>query len=149
MGRRTLLLIAAVVLAGLGATLVLFYAHGADQRAAQGQTLRSVLVAKALIPQTGSFSKKDMAGQALVPRPCNSLKTKIRTLWCRFVSPATSAGIASGPRNAKGCTAQPAAVLSWLGSFTKLLSCGIAPLACGPRVLNAKTPVPDERLFYR
>ena len=50
MGRRTLLLIAAVVLAGLGATLVLLYAHGADERAAQGQSLRSVLVAKSQIP---------------------------------------------------------------------------------------------------
>ena len=56
MGRRTLLLIAAVVLAGLGATLVLLYAHGADQRAAQGQQLRHVLVAVAEIPAgtTGS-----------------------------------------------------------------------------------------------
>ena len=56
MGRRTSLLIAAVVLAGLGATLVLLYAHGADQRAAQGQQLRSVLVAKTQIPAgtTGS-----------------------------------------------------------------------------------------------
>jgi pilus assembly protein CpaB len=50
MGRRTLLLIAAVVLAGLGATLVLLYAHGADQRATQGQQLRRVFVAKSEIP---------------------------------------------------------------------------------------------------
>jgi len=50
MGRRSVLLVAAVVLAGLGATLVFLYARGADQRAAQGLALRQVLVATVEIP---------------------------------------------------------------------------------------------------
>jgi pilus assembly protein CpaB len=43
--RRTLLLIAAVLVAALGTSLVYLYAHGADRRALDGQEPRAVLVA--------------------------------------------------------------------------------------------------------
>ena len=88
MGRRTLLLIAAVVLAGLGATLVLLYAHGADERAAQGQTLRSVLVAKTQIPAgttggalSGSslVEVRQVASNSVVPGALTDLSS-VRTL---------------------------------------------------------------------
>ena len=46
MGRRTLLLIAAFVVAALGTVLVFLYAHNADTAAKEGQTLVKVLVAK-------------------------------------------------------------------------------------------------------
>jgi pilus assembly protein CpaB len=49
MGRRTILLVAAVLVAALGTTLVFLYARGADQRAAAGQELVKVLFAKSEI----------------------------------------------------------------------------------------------------
>jgi pilus assembly protein CpaB len=49
MGRRTILLIAALLVAALGTTLVFLYARGADQRAAAGQELVQVLFAKSEI----------------------------------------------------------------------------------------------------
>ncbi len=50
MGRRTMLLVAALLIAALGTTLVFLYARGADQRAAAGQELVKVLFAKSEIP---------------------------------------------------------------------------------------------------
>lgn len=49
MGRRTLLLIAALVVAALGTVLVWMYANNADKQAQEGQQLVSVLVAKTKI----------------------------------------------------------------------------------------------------
>ena len=49
MGRRTLLLIAALVVAALGTVLVWMYANNANQQAQEGQKLVSVLVAKSKI----------------------------------------------------------------------------------------------------
>lgn len=49
MGRRTILLVAALLVAALGTTLVFLYARGADQRAAAGQELVKVLFAKSEI----------------------------------------------------------------------------------------------------
>lgn len=49
MGRRTLLLIAALVVAALGTVLVWMYANNANQAAQEGQKLVSVLVAKSKI----------------------------------------------------------------------------------------------------
>lgn len=49
MGRRTLLLVAALVVAALGTVLVFFYAQNAENAAQQGQTLVRVLVAKTQI----------------------------------------------------------------------------------------------------
>jgi pilus assembly protein CpaB len=82
MGRRTLLLVAAVVLAGLGATLVFLYAHGADQRAAQGQQLRHVLVATTTIPAgttgsalagSASVALRDVAAGSVAPGALSDL----------------------------------------------------------------------------
>jgi pilus assembly protein CpaB len=49
MGRRTLLLIAALVVAALGTVLVFLYAQNAQKAAQEGQTLEKVLVAKTKI----------------------------------------------------------------------------------------------------
>jgi pilus assembly protein CpaB len=82
MGRRSLLLVAAVVLAGLGATLVFWYAHGADQRAAQNQTLRAVLVATSTIPAgttaasligSGSVQLRQIASGSVAPGALSNL----------------------------------------------------------------------------
>jgi pilus assembly protein CpaB len=51
MGRRTLLLIAALLIAALGSTMVFLYAQSADERAREGLQLREVLVAQVDIPQ--------------------------------------------------------------------------------------------------
>jgi pilus assembly protein CpaB len=84
MGRRTLLLVAAVVLAGLGATLVFLYAHGADQRAAQGQQLEQVLVATTTIPAgttgaslngSASVQQRSVASNSVAPGALTSLTT--------------------------------------------------------------------------
>jgi pilus assembly protein CpaB len=50
MGRRTLLLIAALVVAALGTTGVFLYVNGVDDRAQAGVKIDKILVAKALIP---------------------------------------------------------------------------------------------------
>lgn len=50
MGRRTVLLISALLVAALGTALVFLYVRGADERAAEGQELVEVLFAKATIP---------------------------------------------------------------------------------------------------
>jgi len=88
MGRRSLLLIAAVVLAGLGATLVFWYANNADQRAAQNQTLRPVLVATTTIPAgttgaslvgSGSVELRHVAAGSVAPGALSDL-TAVRSL---------------------------------------------------------------------
>jgi pilus assembly protein CpaB len=50
MGRRTLLLIAALVVAALGTTGVFLYVNGVDDRAQAGVKIDEILVAKAAIP---------------------------------------------------------------------------------------------------
>ena len=62
MGRRTLLLIAAFVVAALGTVLVFLYAHNADSAAKEGQTLVKVLVAKDKIEAGTTGSTASAAG---------------------------------------------------------------------------------------
>jgi len=50
MGRRTVLLVAAIVIAAVGAGLVLLYVHNVNQRASAREAPRQVLVAKKIIP---------------------------------------------------------------------------------------------------
>jgi len=57
MGRRTLLLIAALVVAALGTTGIFLYVNGVDERAAAGYELVEVLVANA--PITAGTSAQD------------------------------------------------------------------------------------------
>lgn len=70
MGRRTVLLLVAVILAGLGTVMIFLYVQNADARAAQGQKLVKVLFAKTnLTPGTkvsdaqasGAFELRDVA----------------------------------------------------------------------------------------
>src|SRR5438477_8839683 len=49
MGRRTVLLVAAVLIAALGAGLVLLYVHNVNQRVSAREAPRQVLVAKKII----------------------------------------------------------------------------------------------------
>lgn len=75
MGRRTVLLVAAVVIAALGTTMVFLYVHGVNNQAIHKQDPVSVLVAKkAIEPGTtykdasdqASFEKKTVSRDALV-----------------------------------------------------------------------------------
>jgi pilus assembly protein CpaB len=50
MGRRTLLLVSALLIAALGSTMVYLYAQSADARAREGLALKSVLVAQVDVP---------------------------------------------------------------------------------------------------
>jgi pilus assembly protein CpaB len=50
MGRRTLLLISSILIAAVGTALVAIYVRGADERAEQGTSLVTVLVARQNIP---------------------------------------------------------------------------------------------------
>jgi pilus assembly protein CpaB len=74
MGRRTVLLVAALVIAALGTTMVFLYVHGLDDQAIHKQDPVSVLVAKRTIdPGTtykdasdqASFEKKTVSRDAL------------------------------------------------------------------------------------
>jgi len=76
MGRRTLLLIAALVVAALGATLVWLYASNAQKTAQEGQSLKTVLVAKARIDvgvtgsaasANGDFEQAQVPATSVVP----------------------------------------------------------------------------------
>jgi len=76
MGRRTLLLIAALVVAALGATLVWLYASNAQKTAQEGQSLKTVLVAKAKIDTgmtgsaasaNGNFEQAQVPATSVVP----------------------------------------------------------------------------------
>lgn len=76
MGRRTILLIAAVVVAALGAVLVFVYAHDANKRAEADQSPVNVLVAKTDIAagttgssaqSSGAFVVKSVPRSALTP----------------------------------------------------------------------------------
>jgi pilus assembly protein CpaB len=76
MGRRTLLLLAALVVAALGTLLVFLYAHNADTAAKEGQSLVKVLVAKAKIETStsgttasnnGAFEQQEIPTANVVP----------------------------------------------------------------------------------
>lgn len=88
MGRRTLLLVAAIVVAALGTVLIFAYVRNADNRAIKDQEPVKVLVAKTLIKagtlgseaeRTGSFKLQDVPRSATIvgvlsdPRPISSL----------------------------------------------------------------------------
>ena len=76
MGRRTLLLIAALVVAALGTVLIFLYVKGINDRALEGQNPVSVLVATAEIPAgttgdaaqaAGLLEKKTIAADSAAP----------------------------------------------------------------------------------
>lgn len=75
MGRRTILLIAAILVAAAGTTLVFLYARGADARALGDQRLVEVLIATkpvaagtsvAAAQSAGSFEKRGVAANSVV-----------------------------------------------------------------------------------
>ena len=77
MGRRTILLIAAILVAAAGTTLVFLYARGADARALGEQRLVEVLIAikpvaagtsVAAAQAAGSFQKREVAANSVVPQ---------------------------------------------------------------------------------
>ena len=77
MGRRTILLIAAILVAAAGTTLVFLYARGADARALGEQRLVEVLIAikpvaagttVATAQAAGSFQKREVAANSVVPQ---------------------------------------------------------------------------------
>lgn len=81
MGRRTILLIAALVVAALGAVLVFLYANNARNAALDGQERVTVLVATAQIEAgtqgsaaaaAGAFAEKDVPREDLVEGALNS-----------------------------------------------------------------------------
>lgn len=74
MGRRTVLLISALLVAALGTALVFLYVRGADQRAAEGQELVEVLFAKNQVnagttgsdaASAGSFELREVASNSV------------------------------------------------------------------------------------
>ena len=67
MGRRTLLLIAALIVAALGTTGVFLYVNGVDDRAQAGLKIQQVLVATAGIP-VGTPAKKAQDDGSMVLR---------------------------------------------------------------------------------
>lgn len=88
MGRRTILLIAALVVAALGTVLVFLYASNADERATEGQQLVKVLVAKTQVnpgttgtqaAQAGAFVEQEIPSDTTVPGVLSSV-TAIQNL---------------------------------------------------------------------
>lgn len=62
MGRRIIVLIAAVVLALAGAVLVLLYARGADDRALEGQQPQTVYVSEQVVPSGTTLKDAERGG---------------------------------------------------------------------------------------
>lgn len=76
MGRRTVLLLVAVILAGLGTAMVFLYVQNADARAAKDQQLQRVLFAKrnvaagtkvAAAQAAGAFELREVAANSVAP----------------------------------------------------------------------------------
>jgi len=76
MGRRTVLLVAAVLVAALGAGLVLIYVHDVNQKVKAREAPQQILVAKKIIPAgttgaaasaEGDFESKKVAREAVAP----------------------------------------------------------------------------------
>lgn len=63
MGRRTILLIAAVVIAALGATMIFLYVQGVDNRAVAGQQPVQVLTAKKVITAGETVADAQASGK--------------------------------------------------------------------------------------
>src|SRR5689334_7278972 len=79
MGRRTLLLIASILVAALGTALIWLYVQGADTRAAAGTAQVQVLVAgntvKAGMPASQVKTEQRLLPQTMVAGLTNSLLT--------------------------------------------------------------------------
>jgi pilus assembly protein CpaB len=82
MGRRTILLIAALVVAALGTTLVFVYVNGINNRALADQKPVKVLVTKSLIPagtsvedasKLGDFEQKEVAASSVAPNALSDI----------------------------------------------------------------------------
>lgn len=74
MGRRTILLIAAVVIAALGATMIFLYVQGVDSRAEAGQQPVQVLTAKKVITAGETVADAQASGKfALTSVPSNDV----------------------------------------------------------------------------
>jgi pilus assembly protein CpaB len=82
MGRRTLLLIAALAVAALGTTLVFVYVNGINNRALADQKPVKVLVTKNLIPagmsvedasRLGDFEQKEVAASSVAPNALSDI----------------------------------------------------------------------------
>ncbi len=74
MGRRTILLIAAVVIAALGATMIFLYVQGVDSRAEAGQQPVQVLTAKKVITAGETVADAQASGKfALTSVPSNDI----------------------------------------------------------------------------
>jgi len=114
MGRRTLLLIAAIVLAAIGTTLVFFYVDGINERAIADQQPTKVLVATQLVAagttgaaaaSAGSFELKAFPKAAVVSgalsdvTPINNLVAKApifpgeQILLDKFGAPGTTQAV--------------------------------------------------------
>ena len=88
MGRRTVLLVVALLVAALGAGLVFAYVSHVDDRALKDQKPQKVLVVKKLIPQgttvvaaeqAGDFELKDVASSSIAPGALSDL-TPVRSM---------------------------------------------------------------------
>ena len=62
MGRRTILIVSAVLLAAFGTLLVYLYVRGADNRADEGRTTQNVLVATTTIEAGTTGAQAESAG---------------------------------------------------------------------------------------
>jgi pilus assembly protein CpaB len=83
MGRRTVLLVAAILVAALGTTLVFLYVNGINDRAIADQQPTRVLVAKSLIAlgtkgsdaaAAGAFEQKTLPHDAVAPGAIDDVK---------------------------------------------------------------------------
>lgn len=145
MGRRTVLLIAALVVAALGTTLVFLYVNGADKRANADAELVDVLAASAQIPAgetgrqaeaAGLFVKKQV-NKSAVPEGAISQSTPILDL-------VALAPILPGQLIQQGAFGQPTATNQLglqPGQFAMSLSMGDPQRVAGFLVPGSKVAV--------
>jgi pilus assembly protein CpaB len=98
MGRRVMAIVAALLVALLGASGVVFYAQHADARAVAGQATQRVLIAQAPVPQgttaRDALARKLIVAQTVVSRgvPVGALSEVTGTTASLVATSAISAG---------------------------------------------------------
>jgi pilus assembly protein CpaB len=131
MGRRTLLLIASLLVAALGTALIWLYVQSADSRAQAGEAQVEVLVAKEPV-LAGTPAEQIRLGERRFPRS--------------FVA-SYGPGLVTDPKEIQGYAVTPivAGVPLMAGQFGKVLSPPTPPVQLDPAKLALQVSLPDPQ----
>ena len=124
MNRRIALLIAAVIVAGLGTTMVFLYVKSADDRAIEAQAPVTVLVAKLPIAagtnvqdaaNAGSFEAQEVPAESVTPGALSSVEALAESVAVAPIFPGQQIlspmfGVSASASNVTGLTLPPGTI---------------------------------------